>query len=95
VQYVLHAYDFTDPEALERRMAIRPTHLDGVRAMKARGEFHLGGALLDERGRMIGSMMLVEFPTEAALQAWLEVEPYVTDRVWERIDVKPFRRAEV
>jgi hypothetical protein len=95
MQFVLHAYDHTDPDALSRRMATRPSHLDGVREMKTRGEFVLGGALLSPEGTMIGSMMLVDFPTEEALQAWLRVEPYVTQKVWDRIDVKPFRMAEV
>lgn len=95
MQYVVHAYDPTDEEALMRRMAVRERHLAGVRQMKKAGTFHLGGALLDEEGRMIGSMMLVEFDSPEKLQAWLDVEPYVQEGIWERIDIKPFRRAEV
>jgi len=93
VQYVVHAYDF--PDALERRLAVRERHLDGVRRMKAAGTFHLGGALLDAEGRMIGSMMLIEMTDDAEVQAWLRDEVYVTERVWDRIDVKPFRTAPV
>ncbi len=93
MQYVVHAYDF--PDALERRLCVREAHLAHVRKMKADGTFHLGGALLDPEGRMIGSMMLVEFPDDAALQDWLRDEVYVTGRVWEKIDVKPFRMAHV
>ena len=77
------------------RLAIREDHLDGVRRMKTAGTFHLGGALLDGEGRMIGSMMLVEFPDDAAIHDWLRHEPYVTGDVWERVDVKPFRMAPV
>lgn len=93
MQYVVHAYDY--PDALERRLAIRERHLDGVRRMKAEGTFHLGGALLDGEGTMIGSMMLIEFPDEAGVQDWLREEVYVTERVWEKVDVKPFRMAPV
>lgn len=93
MQYVVHAYDY--PDAQERRLAVRERHLEGVRQMKADGTFHLGGALLDPAGRMFGSMMLVEFETEDELRAWLDREVYVTERVWERIDVKPFRMAAV
>jgi uncharacterized protein YciI len=95
VQYIVYAHDHTDEHALERRMAIRPDHLQGVREMKGRGQFHLGGALLDEQGRMIGSMMLVEFELEEDLRAWLDVEPYIVEGVWERYEVKPFRMADV
>ncbi len=93
MQYVVHAYDFPDGQA--RRLAAREAHLDGVRRMKAAGKFHLGGALLDTEGQMIGSMMLIEMADEAAVQEWLRSEVYVTERVWEKVDVKPFRAAPV
>ena len=93
MRFVVVAHDF--PDALDRRLAVRERHLDGVRRMKAEGSFVLGGALLDDAGGMIGSMMLVEFPDRAALDAWLADEVYVTTRVWERIEVRPFRMALV
>ncbi len=93
MQYVVHALDF--PDALERRLAVREAHLDGIHRMKAAGTFHLGGALLDDDGRMVGSMMLIEMADEAAVEAWLRGEVYMTERVWERVDVRPFRQAPV
>jgi len=95
VLYVVHAYDFTDDQALERRMAVRPTHLEGARRLKGAGKFILGGALLSEEGKMIGSMMLLDFESEADLEAWRRDEPYITGRVWEHVDVRPFRQADV
>jgi len=95
VLYVVHAYDGTDPNAPARRMAVRPAHFDGARRLKAEGHFILGGALLDPDGRMIGSMMLLDFANETELQAWLAWEPYVQNKVWERIDIKPFRQAQL
>nr|WP_293842164.1 YciI family protein [uncultured Arsenicibacter sp.] len=93
--YVIHAYDFTDAEALNRRMAVRPDHLEGVKQLKAGNNYVLGGALLNPDGQMFGSMMVVDFDTEEAMQAWLQNDPYVTGQVWEKIDVKPFRQAVV
>ncbi len=95
MKYVVHAYDHTDSEALSRRMAVRGRHLEGVAVMKTKGTFLLGGALLDDEERMIGSMMLMEFESPADLQDWLDVEPYVQEGVWNHIDVKPFRQAQV
>jgi len=95
VLYVVHAYDGTDPDALDRRMAVRPNHFEGARRLKAEGHFIVGGALLDPDGRMIGSMMLLDFADDTELQAWLAWEPYVQHNVWERIDIKPFRQADV
>ncbi len=55
----------------------------------------LGGALLDPNGQMIGSMMLLDFDDDHQLQEWLAWEPYIQHKVWERIDIKPFRRADI
>ena len=93
--YVVHAYDYSDEQAPERRLTARPLHLDRARALKASGNFVLGGALLSPDERMIGSMMVMDFDGEPQLRAWLDTDPYVTGRVWEKIDVKPFRQANI
>ena len=93
--YVIHAYDYTDEQALQRRLNVRPQHLDTVRQLKAEGHFVIGGALLNPDDQMIGSMMVVDFADETSLHQWLDNDPYVQGRVWEKIDVKPFREAKV
>ncbi|MBC3786752.1 YciI family protein [Spirosoma utsteinense] len=95
MQYVIHAYDHTDANALDRRMAARPAHFDYVRQLKANGQFILGGALLDADGQMIGSMLLLDLESEAQLDTYLKTDPYIVQGVWDKIDVKPFRRADV
>mgnify|MGYP000497477940 CR=1 FL=1 len=49
--------------------------------------------MLDAEGRMIGSMMLAEFPDQAALEAAIAADPYVVGQVWQDIEIKPFRVA--
>ena len=93
--YVLHAYDYTDPQALERRLAARPHHFDRARQLKADGHFVMGGALLSPEGTMIGSLMVVDFENEEVLRQWLDTDPYITGNVWEKIDVKPFLQADI
>lgn len=95
MRYVIHAYDHTDADALERRMRVRPAHLDYVRQLKAIGQFVLGGALLSPDGKMIGSMLLLELETDEQLDAYLHSDPYIVQGVWDEIDVKPFRQADV
>ncbi|WP_338870883.1 YciI family protein [Spirosoma sp. SC4-14] len=95
MQYVIHAYDHTDAQALDRRMAARPAHFDFVRALKAKGQFLLGGALLDVAGNMIGSMLLLDMETEDQLTDYLKTDPYIVQGVWDKVDVKPFRKADV
>jgi len=95
MQFLLVAYDGTDNEALERRMKARPAHLENVAVLKKRGEFLLGGAILDDNGKMIGSMIVYDFPERALLDKYLENEPYIVDKVWGKIDIRPFRLAQI
>jgi uncharacterized protein YciI len=90
-QYVLIAYDGTDSQALNRRMAARPAHLENTRKLKTDGHFIEGGAMLDENGRMTGSIVIVTFPSRQQLEQWLNNDPYVTGNVWQKIEIKPFR----
>ena len=94
-QYLVTAYDYTDDGSLKRRMDVRPHHLDGVRELKANGHYFLGGAMLDDDGRMVGSTMILQFEDEEQLEAWKQREVYITQKVWESVDIKPFRVAEV
>ena len=94
-QYLVTAYDYTDTEALQRRMNVRPHHFDAAKDLRASGNFILGGAILNEEGKMIGSVMILQFETEEALEAWKQNEPHITQKIWESVDVKPFRVAEV
>ncbi|KZD12498.1 YciI family protein [Oceanibaculum pacificum] len=93
MQFLVTAYDGADDKALERRLAVREKHLEGWYKLVADGHGITGGAILDDEGRMIGSMALLEFPDRAAFDAWFENDPYVTGGVWQKIEVRPFRVA--
>jgi uncharacterized protein len=94
-QYVITAYDGQDSEALNRRLAVREAHLENARRLKAEGGFIQGGAILNESGQMIGSVMIVTFATATELNEWLQNDPYVTGNVWQNIQVQPFRCAKI
>jgi uncharacterized protein len=94
-QYIITGYDYTDEGALERRMNVREHHLDYARELKEKGNFLIGGAILNDEGKMIGSTMLMQFETEEELEAWKQNEIYITGKIWESVDVKPFRVAPV
>ncbi|MDB5142408.1 MAG: hypothetical protein JWQ66_1121 [Mucilaginibacter sp.] len=94
-QYLVTAYDYTDVDALQRRMNVRPHHLDGAKELKETGNFVLGGAILNDEDKMIGSVMILQFEDEEELQAWQQTEPYITQKVWESYDIKPFKVADV
>lgn len=91
MQFTLLAYDGVDAEAPARRMAAREAHLDTIAQYQAHGNMLLGAALIDGAGHMIGSVIVADFPSREALDAWLAEEPYVKHKVWERVDVIPCR----
>jgi hypothetical protein len=93
--YIIIAYDETHENALANRMKVRPYHLEGVKKMKESGNFILGGAILNEEGNMIGSTMILQFDDPKELQNWIDSEPYIQQKVWEKFEVKPFRVANV
>lgn len=93
MQFLVIARDGTDEGALERRLAAREAHLANVAPMFADGRMVEGGAILDEAGRMVGSACILDLPDRAAVDAWLESDPYVTGGVWRDVQVMPFRRA--
>jgi uncharacterized protein YciI len=95
MQFLLIAYDGTDTDAESRRLRVRQEHLDKIRNLKRKGECLLGGAILNDEGKMIGSMILYEFPDRTALDERLKEEVYITGGVWRKIEIKPFRLAKI
>ena len=84
MQFLVKAYD--GEGMLEKRMEVRPRHLEGMKALGKR--IICAGGLLDEEGRMKGSALVMEFPDRAALDSYLEKEPYVVEGVWQHIEVE-------
>lgn len=95
MQFLLVAYDGTDAGALDRRMMVREEHLRNTAVLKKSGEFKYGGAILDDDGKMIGSMIVYDFPDRQALDTCLRNEVYFTEGVWEKVEIKPFRIAKI
>lgn len=93
MEFLVIAYDGDDDKALERRMAVREDHMKLVEKLRAQGNMIHGGAILDDDGKMIGSIVVCDFPTQEAFDAWLASDPYVTGDVWQDIQVTPFRTA--
>ncbi|GLV53911.1 hypothetical protein KDH_07620 [Dictyobacter sp. S3.2.2.5] len=91
MEFIVMAYDATDEEALKRRLDIRPAHMAQGEKMLAEGKYRFGAALLNDEEKIIGSMIVADFASRDELNAWLEIEPYVTGHVWEKIEVTPCR----
>ena len=92
MQFTIIARDDTAEGTLDRRLANRAEHLERIHELKAEGVIIDGGAMLDEAGRMIGSIVLCDVPDRAALDALIASEIYYQQGVWKDIDILPFRR---
>jgi uncharacterized protein YciI len=91
MQFLIVAHDGEDENALARRLAVRESHIALSNEAIKRGEQIMGIAMLDDAGKMIGSIMVVDYPIRAELDIGLEKEPYVTGDVWKKIDIYPCR----
>ena len=85
MQFVITAHDGAN--MLERRMEVRPRHLAGME--KLNSHIICAGGILDASGKPKGSVLVLEFPDRAALDEYLQNEPYVQEHVWEKIEVEP------
>jgi uncharacterized protein YciI len=92
MQFLVVAYDGTDAGALERRLKVREAHLESAQEMYDTGKWLYAAAILNDDGKMIGSMIVCEFPSRDELDQWLKEEPYVVGNVWQKIEVN---RAQV
>lgn len=67
MQFLIIGKDGTDEKALERRMTAREAHLKLGDEMEASGNRWYGCVMVDDNGKMIGSMAVMDFPSKKEL----------------------------
>jgi uncharacterized protein YciI len=86
------------PNSMEKRAAARPSHLARVQEIVDSGRMVLAGPLpnIDSPdpgpAGMGGSLIVAEFESLEAATTWIESDPYVTQGVFARVSVKPFKQ---
>ena len=85
MQFIVKAYD--GDGMLDKRMAVRPRHLEGMK--KLGRQIICAGGLLDEEGKMKGSVMVIDFATRELLEEYLKSEPYIQANVWADVKAEP------
>lgn len=86
------------PGSLEQRLAARPAHVERLQALQAEARLILAGPCpaIDspEPGPagFSGSIIIAEFASLAAAQAWADADPYVAAGVYAKVTVKPFKK---
>lgn len=94
--YVIEGYDGQD--VLGARLAARAAHLARLQALQAQGRLLLAGPCpaidAEDPGTagFSGSVVIASFDDLDAARAWADADPYVAAGVYQRVDVRPFRK---
>lgn len=94
--YVLQGEDA--PESLETRLAVRPAHLARLEALRDEGRLIVAGPMpaIDAPdpgpAGFTGSLVIAEFESLEAAKQWLAADPYVTEGVFSRTSVQPYKK---
>ncbi|GAA0840828.1 hypothetical protein DET50_1353 [Marinobacter pelagius] len=93
--YAIISEDIENSLAL--RQSARPAHLERLQALKAEGRLLVAGPhpAIDtpEPGEagFTGSLVVAEFDSLEAAQAWADADPYIEAGVYQKVTVKPFK----
>lgn len=95
--YVIVGHDVEN--SLEARLAARPDHIARLNVLKDEGRLVLAGpnpAIDSEapgEAGFTGSLIVAEFESLEAAQAWADQDPYIEAGVYEKVTIKPFIKA--
>ncbi|MFJ4153873.1 YciI family protein [Pseudomonas sp. NPDC090233] len=94
--YAIIASDVAN--SLEKRLAARPAHIERLQQLKAEGRVVLAGPhpAIDSNdpgeAGFSGSLIVAEFDSLSAAQAWADADPYIAAGVYDKVIVKPFKQ---
>jgi uncharacterized protein YciI len=86
------------PDSLERRLSVRPAHLERLTRLRDEGRLLLAGPFpaidAEDPGAagFTGSLIIAEFTDLAAARAWADADPYIAAGVYANVSVRPFRK---
>ena len=93
--FVLTCTDHED--SLEKRLAIRPQHVERLQQLDDAGRLIAAGAHPkdpnDPQAGFLGSTIIVDFDSREALDAWILDEPFLKHGIYASIEIKPFNKA--
>ena len=94
--YAIEGFD--GPGVLARRLAARADHLARLNVLQDEGRLLLAGPCpaidAEDPGPagFTGSIVIAEFASLEDARAWADADPYVAAGVYERVEVRPFKR---
>ena len=95
--YSIYATDFKN--SLDKRLVNRPQHLKRLKLLQNEGRLLLAGPLLvidsidPGPNGFSGSLIVAEFDSLIDAKKWADHDPFVQCGVYEKIEVKPFKKS--
>ncbi len=91
--FVIIGHDVANSSA--QRLITRAEHIERLQALSREDRLVIAGPTPIEHGKsdMSGSLIIAEFDSIEAAQAWANDEPYLRDGVYSHVDIKPFIQA--
>ncbi|MBT58406.1 MAG: YciI family protein [Arenicellales bacterium] len=95
--YAIIGHDVVN--SLEHRQQARSQHLLRLEDLRDQGRLVLAGPFPSVDGidpgpaGFTGSLIIAEFETLEAATEWADGDPYVAAGVYDRVEVKPFKKA--
>jgi len=86
------------PDSLKRRASARPAHIERLQILQDEGRLLLAGPFpaVDAADPGVagftGSLIIAEFATLEAAEAWAAADPYVAAGVYAQVAVRPFKK---
>jgi len=94
--YLIYGEDV--PNSLAQRKVSRPAHLARIQALQDQGKLLLAGPCPAIDGAdpgpagFTGSLIVAEFPSLESAQEWAAADPYLSEGVYAKVTVKPFKK---
>jgi uncharacterized protein YciI len=94
--YTIYAQDAVG--TLETRLSTRPAHVDRLKALVEQGRLLVAGPnpAIDSEdpgaAGFSGSLIIAEFQSLEEAKSWADADPYVAAGVYEKVEVKPYKK---
>lgn len=94
--YVIYSEDVEN--SLSLRLSVRDKHIGRLKDLQAQGKLLIAGpcpAIDNEDpggAGFTGSLIVAEFDSLTAAQAWADADPYISAGVYKKVTVKPYKK---
>jgi uncharacterized protein YciI len=94
--YVIYSEDIEN--SLSLRLSVRDKHIERLKDLQNQGKLLIAGpcpAIDNEdpgEAGFTGSLIVAEFDSLTAAQAWADQDPYISAGVYKKVTVKPYKK---